>query len=75
MVNIIQHHLTLLCNIPIVYNNCCSNYWGRSSDNTCQQCSTCATGYSLITACQTYADAVCRGKNYIYVFDTSSRYI
>ena len=43
-----------------MYNNCCSGFWGRSSDNTCQLCSTCATGWTLITPCQPYANTICR---------------
>ena len=43
-------------------NNCCQGTWGRTSDNTCQPCSSCANGFTMMSACTTIQDIVCAGE-------------
>lgn len=39
--------------------NCCVGTYGRTLDNTCQPCSTCAAGLSVISPCTTVQNIIC----------------
>ena len=44
-----------------VLSNCCANFWANAAGKTCDACTVCAAGLTMIASCATSADTVCRG--------------